>query len=67
MILTLLESQQLFVKIGLVPLVSRRMDCSLADGVERISAEQLAEWMGTISHEMVSAIHADQPRIAVNR
>ena len=36
------------------------------DGEERISAEQLAEWMGTISYEMVSAIHADQPRIVVN-
>lgn len=35
------------------------------DGEERISAEQLAEWMGTISYEMVCAIHADQPRIVV--
>jgi alanine racemase len=36
-----------------------------SDGEERISAEQLAEWMGTINYEMVSAIHPDQPRLMV--
>ena len=36
-----------------------------ADGEERISAEQLAEWMGTINYEMVSTIHPDQPRLMV--
>jgi len=36
-----------------------------ADGDERISAEQLAEWMGTINYEMVSTIHPDQPRLMI--
>ncbi len=32
------------------------------DGDERISAEQLAAWMGTINYEVVSRIHPSQPR-----
>ncbi|MGJ3252206.1 MAG: alanine racemase [Elainellaceae cyanobacterium] len=36
-----------------------------SDGDERISAEQLASWMGTINYEVVSRIHASQPRWVV--
>lgn len=32
------------------------------DGDERISAEQLASWMGTINYEVVARIHPSQPR-----
>jgi len=32
-------------------------------GEERISAEQLASWCGTISYEIVSRIHPSLPRI----
>jgi len=32
------------------------------DGDEKISAEQLASWMGTINYEVVSRIHPSQPR-----
>ena len=35
------------------------------DGDERISAEQLASWMGTINYEVVSRIHPSQSRILV--
>ena len=35
------------------------------DGEERVSAEQLAGWMGTIHYEVVSRIHPSQPRIVV--
>ena len=35
------------------------------DGDERISAEQLASWMGTINYEVVSRIHPSQVRIVV--
>ena len=35
------------------------------DGEERITAEQLASWMGTINYEVVSRIHPSQPRILV--
>lgn len=34
-----------------------------SDGNERISAEQLAAWMGTINYEVVSRIHPSQPRL----
>jgi len=34
-------------------------------GEERISAEQVASWCGTISYEVVSRIHPDLPRIVV--
>lgn len=37
-----------------------------ADGEERITAEQLAAWMGTINYEMISTIQADQPRFMVD-
>ena len=33
-----------------------------SDGEERISAEQLAGWMGTINYEVVARIHPSQPR-----
>lgn len=33
------------------------------DGEERISAEQLASWMGTINYEAVSRIHPALPRV----
>ena len=33
-----------------------------SDGDERVSAEQLAGWMGTINYEVVSRIHPEQPR-----
>ncbi|MDJ0716566.1 MAG: alanine racemase [Prochloraceae cyanobacterium] len=36
------------------------------DGEERISAEQLASWMGTINYEVVSRIHSSQPRFVVS-
>ncbi len=36
-----------------------------ADGDERITAEQLATWMGTINYEVVSRIHPSQPRFVV--
>lgn len=36
-----------------------------ADGDERVSAEQLAGWMGTINYEVVSRIHPSQPRFVV--
>jgi alanine racemase len=36
-----------------------------ADGDERVSAEQLAAWMGTINYEVVSRIHPSQPRFVV--
>lgn len=35
------------------------------DGDEQVSAECLASWMGTINYEVVSRIHASQPRIVV--
>ncbi|NEQ96914.1 MAG: alanine racemase [Cyanothece sp. SIO2G6] len=35
------------------------------DGNERISAEQLAAWMGTINYEVVARIHPSQPRLLV--
>ena len=35
------------------------------DGDERVSAEQLASWMGTINYEVVSRIHPAQPRVVV--
>ncbi|MGB3615932.1 MAG: alanine racemase [Elainellaceae cyanobacterium] len=35
------------------------------DGDERITAEQLAAWMGTINYEVVSRIHPSQPRYLV--
>jgi alanine racemase len=35
------------------------------DGDERISAEDLARWMGTINYEVVSRIHPVVPRLAV--
>jgi alanine racemase len=34
------------------------------DGDEQITAEQLAEWMGTINYEVVSRIHPGIPRVA---
>ncbi|MCG8366943.1 MAG: alanine racemase [Pseudanabaenales cyanobacterium] len=37
-----------------------------ADGDERVSAEQLAGWMGTINYEVVSRIHPAQPRVVVH-
>jgi len=36
-----------------------------SQGAERISAEQLAGWCGTISYEIVARIHASLPRIVV--
>lgn len=36
------------------------------DGDERISAEQLASWMGTINYEVVSRIHPSQPRLVAS-
>jgi len=36
-----------------------------SQGEERISAEQVASWCGTISYEVVSRIHPDLPRIVV--
>jgi alanine racemase len=36
-----------------------------ADGDERVSAEQLASWMGTINYEVVSRIHSSQKRLVV--
>jgi alanine racemase len=36
-----------------------------AQGDERITAEQLAAWCGTISYEVVARIHPDLPRIVV--
>jgi alanine racemase len=38
-----------------------------SQGQERISAEQLAGWCGTISYEIVSRIHPALPRIVVDR
>lgn len=32
------------------------------DGVEQITAEQLAEWMGTINYEVVARVHPGIPR-----
>jgi alanine racemase len=34
-------------------------------GEERIPAEQLAAWCGTISYEVVSRIHLGLPRVVV--
>ncbi|MBF2072609.1 MAG: alanine racemase [Synechococcales cyanobacterium C42_A2020_086] len=36
-----------------------------SDGDERISAEQLANWMGTINYEVVARIHPSVPRYLV--
>lgn len=36
-----------------------------SDGDERVSAEQLASWMGTINYEVVARIHPSQPRYLV--
>ncbi len=36
-----------------------------SDGQERISAEQLAAWMGTINYEVVSRIHSSQSRFVL--
>jgi alanine racemase len=36
-------------------------------GEERISAEQMASWCGTISYEIVSRIHTSLPRVVVDR
>lgn len=36
-----------------------------SDGEERVSAEQLASWMGTINYEVVARIHPSQPRYLV--
>ena len=33
-----------------------------ADGDERVTAEQLAEWMGTINYEVVARVHPGVPR-----
>jgi alanine racemase len=35
------------------------------DGDERVSAEQLASWMGTIHYEVTSRIHPVVPRVAL--
>jgi alanine racemase len=35
------------------------------DGAERITAEDLAGWMGTIHYEAVSRIHPAIPRVLV--
>lgn len=35
------------------------------DGEERVSAEQLASWIGTINYEVVARIHPSQPRYLV--
>lgn len=35
------------------------------DGEERVSAEQLASWMGTINYEVVARIYSSQPRYLV--
>ncbi|MGF1489822.1 MAG: alanine racemase [Prochloraceae cyanobacterium] len=37
-----------------------------SDKEERISAEQLASWMGTINYEVVSRIHSSQPRFVLS-
>ncbi|NJO78444.1 MAG: alanine racemase [Cyanobacteria bacterium RM1_2_2] len=37
-----------------------------SDGDERVSAEQLAAWMGTINYEVVARIHPSQSRYVVN-
>jgi alanine racemase len=37
-----------------------------AQGDERITAEQLAAWCGTISYEIVARIHPALPRVVVN-
>jgi alanine racemase len=34
-------------------------------GEERIAAEQVASWCGTIAYEVVSRIHPEIPRVAV--
>jgi alanine racemase len=36
-----------------------------SDGDERVSAEQLASWMGTINYEVISRIYPSQPRFVV--
>lgn len=36
-----------------------------SDGEERVSAEQLASWMGTINYEVVARIYSSQPRYLV--
>ena len=36
-----------------------------SQGNERVSAEQLAGWCGTISYEIVSRIHPSLPRLVV--
>ncbi len=36
-----------------------------SDGEERVSAEQLAGWMGTINYEVVARIYSSQPRYLV--
>ena len=36
-----------------------------SDGSERVSAEQLASWMGTINYDVVSRIHPSLPRVLV--
>jgi alanine racemase len=36
------------------------------DGDERVSAEQLASWMGTIHYEVTSRIHPVVPRVAID-
>jgi alanine racemase len=38
-----------------------------SQGAERVSAEQLAAWCGTISYEIVSRIHAGLPRVVLDR
>lgn len=35
-----------------------------SDGAERVSAEQLGAWMGSINYEVVSRIHPDVARVA---
>ena len=36
-----------------------------SQGEERIPADQVASWCGTITYEVVSRIHRDLPRIVV--
>lgn len=55
------------VDVSDIPGVSLEDEAVLlgAQGDERISAEQLAQWCGTIAYEIVSRIHPSLPRVTL--
>ena len=56
---------QTLVDVGSVPQIRRWDTVTLLgeDGAGRVSAEELAGWLGTIPYEVVCAIHSRIPRV----